>query len=460
MKIRKEAVSGSFYPEETDVLREMVEGFLKTGTKTIEGKIRAMIVPHAGYVFSGLCAGKGYKQIEGEDYKTVIILGLSHQYPLNKPSLSVFDAYKTPLGTVAVDVEMIKKIRENNPPIINIEQAEAIEHSIEVQIPFIQTVLPKAKILPILVAGSLDDLKNLAKALSKVVSPDTLIIASSDLSHYPSYKDANRVDKETISMITDFALKGLVERELNVANSKIEGLSTYLCGFYPVILLLETMKLLGIDKADEIIYYNSGDTAYGKKDSVVGYSSICFYNEEYLTKDEKKRLLSIARETLNTYLKDGNVLDVKEENPKLLKKSGVFVTLHTKNGALRGCIGYIIPIEPLYKAVIDNAISAAVHDYRFPQVTYSELSHLKIEISVLTPPQRVSTYTDIIIGEHGIILSKEGKSAVFLPQVAKEEGWTLKETLTHLSLKAGLPENAWEKDCQFEVFKAEVFSEE
>ncbi|MEW6681246.1 MAG: AmmeMemoRadiSam system protein A, partial [bacterium] len=139
--------------------------------------------------------------------------------------------------------------------------------------------------------------------------------------------------------------------------------------------------------------------------------------------------------------------------------SGAFVTLHTKEGILRGCIGYILPHKPLYQAIIDNAISAAVHDYRFPQVSYGELSSLKIEISVLTPPKKIGTYTEIILGKHGVVLSKEGCSAVFLPQVALEQGWTREETLTHLSLKAGLPPDAWKKDCQFEVFEAEVFSE-
>ncbi len=179
-----------------------------------------------------------------------------------------------------------------------------------------------------------------------------------------------------------------------------------------------------------------------------------------LSKEEKERLLFIARETLNSYLKDGNIPDFKEENSKFLEKSGVFVTLHTKEGHLRGCIGYILPIKPLYEAIIENAISAAVSDYRFPQVGWNELSSLKIELSVLTPPKGVGTYTNIIIGKHGVILSKEGKSAVFLPQVAPEQGWTLEETLTHLSQKAGLPQDAWKKGCQFEVFKAEVFGEE
>jgi len=459
MKIRKPAVAGGFYPGEKDACYEMIGGFLK-GTKTITGNIRGIVSPHAGYVFSGQAAGSGYKQIEGGDYKTVIILGISHRYPLSKPSISPFDGYETPLGTISVNKEMVKKIMGLDKDISQIEVAEKGEHSIEVQIPFIQALLPKAKIVPILVAGDSNTLSSLADCLSKVAGDDTLIVASSDLSHFPGYEDANKADKETIEKILNFDEKGLIEREVNVSSSGVPGLVTYLCGFYPVLVLIKTMKLLGIHKASLINYYNSGDTPYGEKNRVVGYSSICFYKEELLTKGEKERLLFIARNTLNSYLKDGKIPDFKEKNPRLLEKSGVFVTLHTKEGNLRGCIGYILPIKPLYQAVIDNAISAAVHDYRFPPVTHQELPNLKIELSVLTPPKRIGTYTDIIIGRHGVILSKEGRSAVFLPQVALEQGWTLEETLTHLSGKAGLPLDAWKRDCQFEVFEAEVFKEE
>ncbi|MEW6103959.1 MAG: AmmeMemoRadiSam system protein B [bacterium] len=459
MNIRKAAVSGGFYPE-GDACREMVKEFLDKATRTISPKIRGIVSPHAGYVFSGLCAGWGYKQIEGEDYKTVIILGISHQYPINNSVISSFDGYETPLGTASINKEMVEKIMELDKDVSHLPQAEAREHSIEVLIPFIQVILPEAKIVPILVSGDEKGLSNLAIALSKVIDDDTLIVASSDLSHYPGYSDAKMVDKETIEKIVNFDEKGLIEAEMNVYSSGIPGLATYLCGFYPVLVLIKTMKILGIDKAKEILYYNSGDTPYGEKDRVVGYGSICFYKEGYLTNKEKERLLFIARETLNLYLKDGKIPEFKEENPKMLEKSGVFVTLHTKEGHLRGCIGYILPIKPLYQAIIDNAISAAVSDYRFPQVTYSELASLKIELSVLTPPKKIGTYTEIILGKHGIVLSKSGRSAVFLPQVAPEQKWTLEETLTHLSLKAGLPSDAWKKDCQFEVFEAEVFGEE
>ncbi|MEW6482719.1 MAG: AmmeMemoRadiSam system protein B [bacterium] len=459
MKIRKAAVSGAFYPE-GDSCRKMVEEFLEKATRTIPPKVRGLVSPHAGYVFSGLCAGWGYKQLEGEDYKTVIILGVSHQYPIDKPVISSFDGYETPLGSMPINKGMVEKIMELDKDVSYLPQAEAREHSIEVQIPFIQTIMPKGEIVPILVSGDERILSNLAIALSKVMDDETLLVASSDLSHFPGYDDAKRVDQETIEKIVNFDEKGIIEAEMNVYSSGIPGLSTYLCGFYPLLVFLKTMKLLGVDKAKEIIYYNSGDTTYGEKNRVVGYGSICFYKEGIFTKDEKKRLLFMARETLNSYLKDGKIPDFKEGNAKMLKKSGVFVTLHTKEGHLRGCIGYILPIKPLYQAVIDNAISAAVSDYRFPQVTYSELPSLKIELSVLTAPKKIGTYTEIILGKHGVILSKAGRSAVFLPQVAPEQKWTLEETLTHLSLKAGLPSDAWKRDCQFEVFEAEVFGEE
>ena len=144
--------------------------------------------------------------------------------------------------------------------------------------------------------------------------------------------------------------------------------------------------------------------------------------------------------------------------PNMRQKMGVFVTLH-KNGMLRGCIGEITPRRPLYIAVMHQAINSALRDYRFPKVKESEIPSLEYEISALTPPKPVSSYKDIVIGRDGMTISKHGYSAVFLPQVAPEQGWNLDQTLTHLSQKAGLPSNAWKKDAEFTTFQAIVFNE-
>ncbi|HAW49370.1 TPA: hypothetical protein DCX16_00230 [bacterium] len=460
MMIRKPAVSYSFYPGDKEECKNMVLELLSSATKTVSGKIRGLISPHAGYVFSGPCAGWAFKQVEGIPYKTVIVLGVSHRYPLNHPSIYPGDGYETPLGTVSINKEMAKKIMEENSDIVYIEAADKLEHSIEVQLPFIQMALPNTDIVPILVGGNIDSINKLADTISKLASDDVLVVASSDFSHYPTYNDANSVDEETISLICKLDEKRLIEREEGVYREGIPGLSTYICGIHPVLVLIGAMKGLGIKNGKKIVYYNSGDTPYGKKDSVVGYGAIAFSHEDYLSDSEKKRLLFIARNTLEIYVKEGKTPKFKEESPKLLANSGAFVTLHTKTGELRGCIGYIFPIKPLYEAVIDNTISAGTKDWRFSPVRSDELSNIKIEISVLSPPERVGSYTDIVIGRHGIVLSKGGRQAVFLPQVPPEQGWSLEETLIHLSLKAGLPHDAWKKDCNFEVFTAEVFGEE
>jgi AmmeMemoRadiSam system protein A len=284
------------------------------------------------------------------------------------------------------------------------------------------------------------------------------VIVSTDLAHYPEYDSANKVDRETISFLLNLDEMGLVQREMEVYSSKVQGLSTYLCGLSPTIVGLKVAKLAKA-KPKSLIYYNSGDTPYGKKDSVVGYAGLVF-TKEGLTKEEKEELLKIAKDTVELFVKDGKILEISPKSPRLAEPSGVFVTLE-KHGNLRGCIGYIWPIKPLYQAVIENAINACAKDYRFPPVTSSELSEIKIEISVLSEPEKVGTWTDIVLGADGIVLNVAGKQSVFLPQVAPEQGWTLPETLMHLSIKAGLDSNAYKrKDAVFEVFQAEVFSKE
>lgn len=177
-----------------------------------------------------------------------------------------------------------------------------------------------------------------------------------------------------------------------------------------------------------------------------------------LNDEDKRRLLELARNTMTDFLSGRGKPEPIDLTDGMKQIAGAFVTLHL-HGMLRGCIGEITPYRELYKAVIDHAVNAAVHDPRFPPVTLVDLGELDLEISALTPPVAISSYNEIELGRHGIVLEKNGHSAVFLPQVAPEQGWTLAETLTHLSLKAGLPLAAWREDCRFEVFEAIVFGQ-
>ncbi|MBU1599732.1 AmmeMemoRadiSam system protein B [bacterium] len=451
MRIRKPAAIG-FYPGEVGACEEMVKGLLCDAKKIVGAKPNMLIVPHAGYIYSGRAAAEAFKQMEGGDYETAIILGVPHHYPLGTPSIYLGDAYEIPLGTLSVDKEKARKIA-SLCGLSEVKEADAPEHSIEVQLPFLKVLFPEIKIVPILVGRiDLDEFDRLASAIKGVMDTKTIVIVSTDLSHYPKYEQANKVDRETIVLIENLDEMELVKREMDAYSSKIPGLSTYLCGLSPTIVGLKVAKLLKL-KPKTLLYYNSGDTPYGKKDGVVGYTGIAF-TKEGLTSKEKEELLKIARDTMELFVKEGKIPEVSPKNPRLSEPSGVFVTLE-KHGNLRGCIGYIWPIKPLYQAVMENAINACSKDYRFSPVASSELPDIEIEISVLTPPEKVTSWTDIILGRDGIVLNVAGKQSVFLPQVASEQGWTLLEILMHLSLKAGLAEDAYKrKDAVFEVFKS------
>jgi AmmeMemoRadiSam system protein B/AmmeMemoRadiSam system protein A len=454
MRIRKEAAIG-FYPGSKEACEEMVRGLLSGAKKRVNQKPKILIVPHAGYIYSGKAQAEAFKQIEGEDYDTAIILGVPHHWPASSISLS--DAYEIPLGTLSVDKEKAEKIA-SSCGLSEVTEADAPEHSIEVQLPFLKVLFPDIKIVPILVGRvEMNEFDRLASAIKAVMNDKTIVIVSTDFSHYPEYGSANKVDRETISFLLNLDEIGLVQREMDVYSSKVPGLSTYLCGLSPTIVGLKVAKLTRV-RPKTLIYYNSGDTPYGKKDSVVGYAGLAF-TKEGLTNEEKEELLKMAKDTVELFVKEGKVPEVSPKSTRLTEPSGVFVTLE-KDGNLRGCIGYIWPIKPLYQAVMENAINAAVKDYRFSPVTSSELSDIKIEISVLSEPEKVGTWTDIVLGRDGVVLNVSGKQSVFLPQVAPEQGWTLPETLMHLSIKAGLDKDAYKrKDAVFEVFQAEVFSE-
>ncbi|MFH0775021.1 MAG: AmmeMemoRadiSam system protein B [bacterium] len=455
MRIRKPAAIG-FYPGGREACEGMVKGFLSEAKKVVDQKPKMLIVPHAGYVYSGRAAAEAFKQMEGEDYETAIILGVSHHYPLDTPSIYLGDAYEIPPGTLSIDKEKAEKIAETCG-LSEVAEADAPEHSIEVQLPYLKVLFPEIKIVPILVGRvDMDEFDRLASAIKSVMNDKTIVIVSTDLSHYPEYEEANKVDRETIALIENLDEIELTKREMGVHSSKIPGLSTYLCGISPTIVGLKVAKLLKL-KPKTLLYYNSGDTPYGKKDGVVGYAGIAF-TKKGLTKEEKEELLKIAKDTVELFVKEGKIPGFSLKSSRLAEPSGVFVTLE-KAGNLRGCIGYIWPIKPLYQAVIENAINACSKDYRFPPVTVDELPDMEIEVSVLSEPEKIGTWTDIVLGRDGIVLNVGGRQSVFLPQVAPEQGWTLPETLMHLSLKAGLAEDAYKrKDAVFEVFQAEVFS--
>lgn len=456
---QKPAVAGSFYPAEPVILAAQIDKYLKEAIPPkIDGDLIALISPHAGYEYSGPVAAYGYKLISGGKYDTVVIIGPSHHVAFDGVSILEKGSYETPLGNVPIDAEFAKRLMKLEKNTVYFQpQAYEEEHSVEVQVPFLQRSLNDFKIVP-LVMGRADysTSRELADALVRTIkdgNKKVLIIASTDLSHYYSYRDAIIKDQVTLSEIIHLDAERL---DVNISGGECE-----LCGSGPVMTALLAGRQLGANRVKVLKYANSGDTV-GDKARVVGYGSIAVYREEenMLNAEQKKKLLGIARGTIETYLKEGRVLEFKEDDPALLKVQGAFVTLR-KAGELRGCIGNIIGQDPLYVTVRDMAIESATRDPRFAPVAAGELKDITIEISVLTEPEVVTKVDEIRMGTHGVILKQGFSSAVYLPQVATETGWTRDEFLANLSHKADLPPNAWkEKKTQLYTFTAQVFEEE
>jgi len=457
-EVMKPVVAGSFYPAEPLILAGRIDGYLKQAAPPkIDGDIIALNCPHAGYEYSGPVAAYGYKLISDKKFDTVVIIGLSHHLAFDGVSILESDFYETPLGKVPIDAEFTKRLMKSGKGTVYFEpRAFEDEHSMEVQIPFLQRSLKDFKIVP-LVMGKPDysTCKKLAQALVRTINDSNervLIVASTDLSHRLAYRDAIAKDQVTLSEIMRFDAERFA---VKVSEGECE-----LCGSGPVLSALFAGGELGANRVKVLKYANSGDTA-GDKSRVVGYGSIAIYREEddMLNAAQKKRLIEIARQTMEAYIKDGNITEFKEEDPALLRVQGAFVTLH-KSGELRGCIGNIIGQEPLYLTVRDMAVESSTRDPRFPPVTASELKDIKIEISVLSEPKAVVKVDEITMGTHGVILKQGFRSAVYLPQVATETGWARDEFLSNLCRKAGLPPNAWkDKNTELLTFTAQVFNE-
>lgn len=459
-KVKKPVFAGSFYPAERNQLEKRLDIYLKaasTQTKRTSSHIFGLISPHAGYDYSGQVAAYAYNQIKDRDYKTVIIIGPSHQVPFRGISIYPVGSWETPLGTVQVDIKTAKTLMDNCNAIKVYPAAFAREHSLEVQLPFLQKTLKSFKIVPLAVGFiEKDDYKRLSDALLRLLEQnpkDILFVASSDMSHYHSYNKASQMDRVTLKYIEHLDVDRLFE---NLQNGNCE-----LCGAPGVITLMMMASKLNAH-VKTLNYANSGDVT-GDKNRVVGYGATAFMyadkNDNELSLKEQKTLLTIARKTLEEFISNGNIpkLDIKEG--QLLEKRGVFVTLK-KHDELRGCIGYIMPIEPLYKAVIEMTISSSTKDPRFLPVSKKELKDISIEISALTPLIPVENPNQIEVGKHGLYITRGGRSGLLLPQVATENKWNRDEFLSQTCRKAGLPQNAWnEKGTKTYTFTAQIFSE-
>jgi MEMO1 family protein len=460
--VKEPNVAGAFYPADAKVLASRVDEFLaKADPQPFGGKIFALISPHAGYEFSGAVAGFGYKLIKDQPYKTVVILAPSHQYAFRGVSVYPAGAFRTPLGDIPVDSEISKKLLERDPEISFEPRAFLKEHALEVQLPFLQRALKDFKIVAIVLGDcGFSTCQRLADLLRESISGrnDVLVVASTDMYHGYDYSEAVNFDSPTLAAIKD--------RDPEKLYNGLKTGNFQLCGGYGVVTLQILANDLGY-KGIKVLKYTDSAQVTGNKTKgnwTVGYSSVAIGQEKkevgMLNKDQRKKLLEIARKSIEGYLKQGKKPQFDETDPLLSREMGSFVTLH-EAGQLRGCIGNMVGTQPLYLTVRDMAIEAATGDPRFSPVKFSELKNIEIEISVLSPLEKVDSADSIVLGKHGVIVRRGFNSGVFLPQVATETGWTKEEFLSHLcSQKAGLSPNAWkEKSTEIYVFTAEVFSE-
>ncbi|MCK9594703.1 MAG: AmmeMemoRadiSam system protein B [Candidatus Omnitrophica bacterium] len=455
-------VAGQFYPADPGELSLMIDGFLVwADPKPVPGDILAIIAPHAGYQFSGQSAAFAYRAIKDKPYKTVVIIGPSHHFGFKGVSVYPEGVFRTPLGDLEVDKEFSAQLIASGADFSFEPGAFAREHSVEVQLPFLQRALTGFKIVPV-VTGECgwDDCYRLAMLLKNAIGgrKDVLVVASTDMYHGYDREQAQKVDELTISYLKRMDARGLYD---GLAQGRLQ-----LCGGYAVVSTMILAQEMGRDKLNVLNYTNSARVTREmiRGNWTVGYASCAIEQQkggQMLNNGQRRKLLGIARSSIENYLKTGKKLQLDETDQALLKEMGAFVTLREK-GQLRGCIGNMVGTRPLYMTIRDMAVEAATGDPRFTQVELEELENIGIEISVLSPMKKVDSADNIRLGEHGVLVRKGFSSGVFLPQVADETGWSKEEFLSHLcSDKAGLSPMAWkDKNTELYVFTAEIFSEE
>jgi AmmeMemoRadiSam system protein B/AmmeMemoRadiSam system protein A len=457
--VREPVWAGQFYDADASRLGAAIEGFLKDlpAAPEVPGDIRAIVVPHAGYVYSGRTAAYAYRLVKGKPYETVIIIGPSHRFGFKGCSIYVKGGFRTPLGTASVDealaAELVKRSGFKYIP-----EAHAAEHSVEVQVPFVQKVLPEAKIVPVVMGyPEKRTVKALAAALDAACAGrKVLVVASTDMSHFLSKEKANAADARTIELIEAL--------EADAIEGKVEAGENILCGGAPVAAAILYAQKLGPVRA-EVLNYADSAAVTGDASRVVGYLSLALVSEGgtrepsfALSDYEKMELLELARSAVEAYVEDGRVIEYASTNSRFLAHRGMFVTLK-KRGALRGCIGFIEPVMPLARGVVEAAIYAAARDVRFEPVSKAELKSLEYEISVLTPLEDMPDPNLVKVGKHGLVVEMNGRRGLLLPQVPVENHWDRETFLEQTCLKAGLERDAWKKGAKLQSFEAIVFHE-
>ena len=468
-EVRRPAVAGSFYPADPKTLAQQVRAFLSQAPQEeVPGEIVALVAPHAGYMYSGQVAAHAYKLIQGMKWDTVVVVAPSHRAYFHGGAIYDRGPYETPLGLIPVDKELCQKIKEGSDLIQFVAEAHTSEHSLEVQLPFLQVALGSFQLVPLVIADqSYRTCEIVGQAIAKAAKKKkVLLVASTDLSHFHSREEAVRKDQIILEDLRAFESKKL-DQDLNSRRGEA-------CGGGPVIAVMVAAKELGANRSRVLKYLNSGDVT-GDYSGVVGYAAAVFWRNSPgeepqksrkkagaslgLTEEEKKTLRQIAHAAIEGSLRGDppSPLPAGALTEKLKEECGAFVTLK-KHGQLRGCIGLIQPTKPLYRVIAEMAQAAAFDDPRFDPLAIQELKDLDLEISVLTPLQKMKDAKEIEVGRHGLYIKKGFYSGLLLPQVATEYKWNPVTFLEETCRKAGLGRNAWQdKDAEIFLFSADIF---
>lgn len=447
--VREPAVAGMFYRDDADGLRREVRGFIEAGNET-RLVPRALIVPHAGYQYSGAVAGSGYRALVNLERRIgrVYLLGPAHRFPVRGVAAPSHQRFATPLGEIAVDRQAIDELRRRFDFVSISDASHAQEHSLEVHLPFLQSVLDDFTLVP-LVVGEIHP-RRLKELIDHVFDDDTgLLVISSDLSHYHEYGEARLIDAQTVAL-----MEQLEWQEMRPERA---------CGFIPVSALMLSAAERGY-RISALDVRNSGDTA-GPRDRVVGYASLVVHDPVREFDDVTRgRLVDLARDSIGHALEERTLpIDPAQWPRACTRLAASFVTLNAK-GRLRGCIGSLAAEEPLINSVANNAVRAAFNDPRFPPLATTEFGLVDISISVLSPPVpiRFDSEEDLVRqlrpGEDGLILTCGRNRGTFLPSV-----WQTLESprafLCQLKRKANLPEDFWSDDVRVERYTTESFGE-
>jgi AmmeMemoRadiSam system protein B/AmmeMemoRadiSam system protein A len=457
-------------------------------------------VPHAGWSYSGLAAAAAFRQLRPGDFERVVVVAPSHHSAFRGYALDDAAAYRTPLGAVPLCDGSFAALSGEGARIV--PGATEPEHAVEIELPFLQAALGRFCLVPVLVGETgPDDERAFAERLARLDDGRTLFLFSSDFAHYGprfDYRPFGPLSPETLGRIRALDDRGvdlLARLDARGFRAYLEQTGNTICGRHGLSTMLELLaRVAPRARAVPLAHYASGEIPGMNDDSSVSYMAVAFLREAAeaatfrpelagiprledaapgtpaLPPERGTHLVRLARAALVTELVGGDSLGREllawPAGPEQERRQGVFVTLYRRDpdevrtkGRLRGCIGQPGPEFPLYYGTVQAALDAALRDPRFDPVTAAELGGLEVEVTVLSPRTKVASWHEIRLGTHGIVLEKGERRALFLPQVAPEQGWTLEETLNALAEKAGLPPDGWKDGARFFVFTGQAFEE-